>query len=365
MFRISVLCLFIVAAVLPVHAANKIDARFSVLANAEPVPLEDMVNGWDGDYRRGELAFADLSWDIGFSKDIKFNQQSLGRARISKGYRIYYYLTFDKETADFYRALEQKQSLEGNKKLDLTVKHFESPSVSVSYLSPDFNFMAQSFTSSFSVGLNMYKPGHLQFGKVKGFTYGPTTDEFSANINYRYDQFKLPLLKEEQNIDTRKGNAYTLDFGLNINTEDWQLAVNANDFFSQFNWQQVGVTQVCVQSFFTNNTTNKGVCATIGGNGRSDIKAVSETIPVSYHGLLKHKQYDVSLLGFQHGAYQRLGIEKGFQTGLGRFGLFLYHPQLLGASWQTDYFNVQFGADTLKLSKARNIQLSMGVNWHW
>lgn len=251
-----ILFLFMVSLSFSVLADNTVDARFSALANSEPVPLNDMVNGWDGDYQQGELAFADVSWDIAFSKTLMFNDQVFGRARISKGYRMYYYLTFDKETADYYRALEQKQRLTANKKLDLTVKHFESPSVSVSYESPEFNYEPFATVSAFSLKLNMYQPGHLQFGEVKGYAYGPTTDEFSANIQYRYDQFKLPLLEEERNIDTRKGTAYTLDLGFNISTEQWQLALQANDFFSQFNWQQVGVTQVCVQSFFASAATN-------------------------------------------------------------------------------------------------------------
>jgi hypothetical protein len=43
-------------------------------------------------------------------------------------------------------------------------------------------------------------------------------------------------------------------------------------------------------------------------------------------------------------------------------GFFLYYPRLAGLSWQTSIFNIQFGADTLKLSQARNVQLNMGVD---
>ncbi|OUS40162.1 hypothetical protein A9R00_07485, partial [Oleispira antarctica] len=82
------------------NALNEIDARTSIIASSEPVSIEDMVSGWDGDYQKGELAYADIIWDIGFAKTIDINDKTFGKLRISKGYRIYYYLKFDEETAD-------------------------------------------------------------------------------------------------------------------------------------------------------------------------------------------------------------------------------------------------------------------------
>ncbi|MBQ0729740.1 MAG: hypothetical protein KBT75_03520 [Oleispira antarctica] len=344
-----------------VYCENKIDAGFSALGSSEPVAIDDMVNGWDGNYQQGELAFADITWDIGFSKTIELEGDDLGRIRISRGHRIYYFLKFDKETADFYRAQEQKTEFEGNKTLDLEVKHFESPSVALSYFSPQLMLPFYDLKSSFKLGVNLYRPGHMQFGEIKGVAYGPGTSSFSANIDYRYDQFKLPWLEDEKAFDTEKGQGYSVDLGFVLEQESWLLDLSAKDAFAQFSWDASGVTVACLQT----DAGEGAVCENNGGNGRSDVKSVSETIPVSIVGVLKHKGYDLSLHTFQHDIYQRLGIEKGLKTALGRLGFFLYYPRLAGLSWQTSIFNIQLGADTLKFSQARNIQLNMGVNWRW
>jgi hypothetical protein len=78
------------------HSTNQIDAGFSILASSEPVAIDDMVNGWDGDYQQGELAFANATWDIGFTKILELEGKALGSIRVARGYRIYYFLKFDK-----------------------------------------------------------------------------------------------------------------------------------------------------------------------------------------------------------------------------------------------------------------------------
>ena len=342
-------------------AANKIDAGFSVLGSSEPVSIDDMVNGWDGRYQRGELAFADVRWDVGYTRSLKFDEQDYGRFRVARGYRIYYFLKFDKETADFYRAQEQKIALAEDKKLDLEVKHFESPTVSFSYASPDFDLPFYELSTHFSIGVNAYQPGHRQFGEIKGIAYGPGTENFSANIDYRYDQFKLPWLDNETAFETEKGQGHSFDFSLTLEQKDWQVSVAAKDLLARFYWQESGLTTACLQL----EVREGALCDRNGGNGKSEVTSVSETIPVSYAGLLKHKGYDVSLHAFKHDTYQRFGLEKGFKTELGRLGVFLYYPRLVGVSWQTSIFNVQFGSDTDKINEAHNIQLNMGINWQW
>lgn len=340
---------------------HEVDVGFSVLGSSEPVSIDDMINGWDGDYRSGELAFADVSWDAGYTQHLTLNDQSAGRFRVSRGYRIYYFLKFNEETADFYRAQEQKLELNENKTLDLEVKHFESQTVSFSYVTPKLDLPFYDLKSDVSIGFNLYQPGHHQFGEIKGVAYEPGTSNFSANLDYRYDQFKLPWLEAEKGFDTNKGLGYSLNLGINIEKADWLVGIEAKDLMSEFHWQSSGVTVACLQT----ESGPGAVCDSNGGNGRSEVASVTERIPASYSGLLKHKGYDVSLHAFQHDTYQRLGLEKGQQTPLGRLGFFLYYPRLIGVSWQTSIFNVEFGSDTNKINEAHNIQLNMGANWRW
>jgi hypothetical protein len=343
------------------HSTNEIDASFSILATSEPVSIDDMINGWDGDYQKGELAYANLLWDIGFAKSIDVNGESFGKLRISRGYRIYYYLKFDEETADYYRALEQNIELESDKVLDLDVKNFEAPSISLSYASPDFKMSSHDFISQFQLTTHLYQPGHFQFGEIKGVGFAPGTEDFSATLDYRYDQFKLPWLEDEQNYEVDKGLGYSFDLGFFLEFESWLASIEASDLFARFYWDNAGVTIACLQT----SSGAGAVCDNDGGNGKSEQKAIVETIPVSYTGQLKSKTLDLSLHAYQHDAYYRLGVEKGQQTALGRLGFFLYYPRLVGMSWQTSVFNVQLGADTFNFNQAHNIQLSMGANWQW
>jgi hypothetical protein len=343
------------------HSTNQIEIGFSILGSSEPVAIDDMVNGWDGDYQQGELAFANAMWDIGFTKILEFESKKFGSIRVARGYRIYYFLKFNKETTDFYRAQEQKAVLDGNKKIDFEIKHFETPSLSFSYESSQINLPFYGLKSNVNVTTNFYQPGHLQFGEIKGIAFGPDTDRYSANIDYRYDQFKLPFLEEEKGFDTEKGQGYSLDLGFILEQDNWLLDLGMRDMFARFLWPAAGSTVACLQT----DTGGGAVCESNGRSGRSEVKSVAETIPISITGALKHKEYDLSLHAFQHDTYQRLGIEKGLKTALGRLGFFLYYPRLAGLSWQTSIFNVQLGTDTLKLSKARNVQFNMGVNWRW
>lgn len=345
----------------PVNALNEIDAVFSVLATSEPVSIDDMITGWNGDYQKGELAYANLVWDVGFAKTLDIGNESYGKMRVSRGYRIYYYLKFDEETADYYRALEQSTALDEDKKLDLEVKHFEAPSLSLSYITPNFSLSSHNIHYQFKLGGHLYQPGHLQFGEAKGVAFAPGIEDFSAALDYRYDQFKLPWLEEEQGYEVDKGFGYSFDLGLSLESESWLARVDTLDVLARFHWKNAGVTVACLQT----SSGEGSVCDDNGGNGKSEQKAIIESIPVSYTGLLKNKMLDLSLHAYQHDAYYRLGIEKGQQTALGRLGFFLYYPRLIGMSWHTSVFNIQLGADTFNFNQAHNIQMSMGANWQW
>lgn len=345
----------------PAGAVNKVDASFSILAASESVSIDDMITGWDGDYQRGELAYANLLWDVGFSKSIDINDESFGSVRISRGYRIYYYLKFDEETADYFRATEKRTELDGDKVLDLEVKNFEAPSISLSYTSPHFKLSTDDIKYQFQLTNHLYQPGHFQFGEAKGVAFSPSTDDLSTTLDYRYDQFKLPWLEEEQGYEVEKGFGYSFDLGLSLDFESWLAAIEVSDILAHFYWQNAGVTVACLQT----SSGEGAVCDNNGGSGKSEQKDIVETIPISYSGLLKSKTLDLSLHAYQHDTYYRLGVEKGQQTALGRLGFFLYYPRLIGMSWHTSVFNIQLGADTFNFNQAHNIQLSMGANWQW
>ncbi|CCK76254.1 conserved hypothetical protein [Oleispira antarctica RB-8] len=356
MLRFSVLFLALMATYWTAQAEQSVYSSLDVVATSEPVPIEDMTNGWDGNYRSGELAFADASFILGFSSDINIAEQNLGTIRIERELRAYYYMSFDKETADFYRALELGNDLDSNKKLDLKVKQFDVVGLSAGYTTPEFSIEDIKFQLGFDLAI--YQVRHFQFGSIKGIAEFGSVGAASAVIDYRYDEDKI--LDHQADVDQGRGMSFSAD--LLVNYQQWQGALRLKDMANRFQWDNGAYTRGCVNI----GGGAQAQCETDGsGSGTYGQEEIIEHIPLTANARLMHLGADVSVHVMRHDLYYRLGLEKGFQTELGRFALFLYHPRLVGASWQTDYFNFQFGADTLKLSKARNIQLNMGVNWRW
>ncbi len=347
---------FFVVFVKTAQAQQSIYSRFDLVASSESVPLNDMVSGWDSSYQRGEIVFADAVWSTGYSVDINAADYSLGQVRIQREQRHYYYLSFDKETADFYRALELGQDLSSDKELDLSVKQFEAKGVSVGFTSSEFQVQDVDIRAGFN--LSLYQLGHFQFANIKGIAEAGDATAASAVINYRYDEDKI--LDHQADVDNGLGISFSAH--LLMKSKRWQSEVQLKDLVNRLQWDNGAYTQGCINIGGGNQVRcqTDGAASGVSGQGR-----LSESIPYTLNGRISHLELDASLAAMKHDAYYRLGIEKGLQTSLGRFALFLYYPRLIGASWQTKYVNFQLGADTLKFSQARNIQLNMGINWHW
>jgi len=338
------------------YGQQSIYSDFDSVVSSESVPINDMLTGWDGSYQRGEVVYADVRWSFGFKTDLVIADEALGQLSIQREYRRYYYLAYDKETSDYYRALELGNELTSNKKLDLTFKQFDAPGLSLGYESE--NFQLESFNWQFGFDLAMYQPGHFQFGSVKGIAEAGETEAASGIIDYRYDDDKL--LDHQADVDKGLGFSFSADFLIALG--QWQAEVELKDLWNRFQWDDGAFTQGCINvgGGAGAQCDAEGAASGISGQG-----IITERIPFTATTRIEHRLMDISLNGLLHDRYYRLGLEKGVQTSLGRLGFFLYYPRLAGLSWQTSFFNIELGADTLKLSQARNFQLNMGVNWHW
>ena len=373
LLRFSVLFLLLTATFWSAQAEQSVYAQVDAIATSETVSINDMASGWDGNYRSGELAFADASFVLGFSSDINTIERSLGTIRLERELRAYYYMSFDKETADFYRALELGNDLTSDKKLDLKVKQFDAVGFSAGYTTPEFLIEDIKFQLGFD--LAVYQVNNFQFASVKGIAPNGDPESVSGIVDYRFDEDKLldangDPLQNYGSIKAGQGFSFSSYFKMTFEEVDFSLEIK--DMFNVFEWDEGLHTTGCVNlSGGTGGACEiecilrPGERCILAAGGDTSLAKITEEIPATFRSKISHDSYDIDIHAMHHDKYYRLGLEKGFQTELGRFGLFLYHPRLVGASWQTDYFNFQFGADTLKLSEARNIQLNMGVNWHW
>jgi len=356
LFKYSVLFLFLAGLMNSSLAQQSVYSQIDVLAHSEPVPIKDMLSGWNGSYQRGEVVYADTHWAFGYRQSLNVDGTDVGHFQLQREHRYYYYLKFSKDTADYYRALELGNDLTSDKTLDLTIKQFEAPGISLGYSSPSFNFSGLDMEAGAKFAI--YQPGHFQFARIEGIAGAGDVTAASADISYRYDDDKL--LDHQAEVD--KGLGMSLSVRLLLRYGQWQGKLGLKDVVNRFQWHNGAFTQGCINI----GGGSQAQCETEGAaSGISGQGEITETIPYTLTTQLTHAGLDLSLHGMRHDAYYRLGLEKGTQTSLGRFAFFLYYPRLIGASWQTKYFDLQLGADTLKFSQARNIQLNMGVNWHW
>ena len=352
----SIFLLYFVLSFEPAFAEQNVYSSFDSIISSESVPINDMLTGWENSYQRGEIVFADVNWSFGFSSDLEIAGESFGQLSVQREYRRYYYLNYDKETSDYFRALELGNELTSNKKLDLTFKQFEAPGITFGYESKKFQM--ESINWQLGLGMSLYQPGHFQFGSIKGIAEAGEASAASGIINYRYDDDKL--LDHRAEVDKGLGLSLSLMFALEL--EQWRARVSVKDIINRFRWRNSAFTKGCINV----GGGSRAQCDADGAaSGISAQGEVVETIPYTLNAKLSHLNSGLIAYGMAHDEYYRLGLEKGVQTSLGRFAFFLYYPRLAGLSWQASIFNIQLGADTLKLSQARNLQLNMGINWRW
>jgi len=344
------------------HAADySIQLGIEAIGSSEPVPIENMVTGWDGDFQQGELAFADASNYTAF----KFPLIDKGWLELKHHYRRYYYLEFSEETAELYRAMETTGEISENKNIDLTVKHFEGPALGVAYHLPKLDF--ENFSLELSASVDLYQPGHFQFGELDGLANVGSTDNVAGNIDYRYDQDKIldcdqPVENGCKVQDVDKGFGYSLSTSVSIDVGSYLFSWQTKDLFNQFRWENGAFTEGCVNV----GGGVSGVCEEGQlQNGFSGNQNTVERIYATHTFTASHHASGVSFGWLNHGAYDRFSVAKSFDTKLGRFGVFLYHPVQLGLGWKYQAFEFKLAADDDQWQEMRNLEFDLAIGWQW
>ena len=68
---------------------------------------------------------------------------------------------------------------------------------------------------------------------------------------------------------------------------------------------------------------------------------------------------------YRHDEYQRLSAEKAWQTPVGLMALSVHSTRQLGLHWRSAWHNLSLITDDNRLSHARDLQINLGVNFHW
>lgn len=327
-------------------AENSVFAGFSIEASSEPVPVSDMISGWDGPFQPGEYAYGDGR--------IFFGVESQGWT-LKREQRWYYYLEFSEQTSRTFNALERGEEV-GSGRVDLEAWSFESYGFS---LAKTF-YPVEGLVIEPEV--SVYRIGHYQFGTLKGFTESGTNEndlKASAILDYHFDDDKILDFDGDQ----EKGRGISLNTRLAYSfNQRWAAELLLLDLWNQQTFEQALFTDGCIEF---GNPSNP-LCDAIGvGSGRSGVDSFNSSIPVTLDSAVHYQPWNTQLSYFQHGRYRRLGATKTWPLGEQRLSLSGYSDKQLGIGWQSRWHRLELSADDAQAARIRDVRASLTLRFPW
>lgn len=314
-----------------------------VHGSSEPVSLTNMVSGWDGDFQSGTYAYADARFRMGM------HYQSW---QVERETRWYYYLTFNRDTSEFYRELELGLPGSKDRILDLEVRGLQARGVR---LSRRFDLPLFSVTP----GLAYYRVGHFQLGSLKGASFAGEPLTASAVLDYHFDQDKIL----EYPADVGDGSGVSLDISLQTRLRDrWQLDAAFSDLWNRWQFADAAFTTGCINL----SGGGQAVCNSSGAaSGRSGQSSYTTDIPWTLDAGVYDEQRQLGVRYFQHDRYQRLSLAKDWTTSLGGVGASIHSTRQLGLHWRSGWHRLEIVSDDIRPAYARDIQLRLGISLSW
>ena len=340
MYRFALILLL---AAPPVLAGGRVFGAADVQASSEPVSIDDMVNGWEGDFQPGTYAYADGRMVSG----VEINGWQLSREQ-----RWYYYLKFSRDTSRFYYRLENDLAADDVYDLDLDVRSFHGNGIR---LGKAFRLQDWQLTPSFA----FYHISEFQIGRLQGVSAAGSEVSASATLDYHFDEDKIL----EYQADVPQGQGYSLDLMTEYSGfEHWQLQLTLGDVLNYWYLPDAAYTTGCINL----GSASASVCSSSGSaSGRSGQDDYSTQIPVTFDGHASYvpAQLDVAL--YIHGRYRRLSLEKDWTTPLGEAGVSLHSTRQLGLHWRSRYHELSLVTDNQQLHDARDLQMRLLLQWPW
>jgi len=207
-------------------------------ATSEPVPIAQMINGWEESAQRGEFAYADGRLQL----VADYNKVQLMAER-----RWFYSLRFSPDTVDVYLDAEFGQESAGTQDLSLIAESFEAKGIGVGY---EFSGQRWSVTPSFT----LYKLLHYQFGEFTGRSFEGDGTNLSAGLSYYFDEYRFPSFGTLPEYQDPQGNASTQWFGYALHlagewavSESWHLKARVRDAWNHFDMFNSAHRQICAE----------------------------------------------------------------------------------------------------------------------
>ena len=155
------------------HTGN-MSFSLSAEASSEPVPIDQMIEGWEQDADPGEYAYADMS----LVASASYQNFTLNAER-----RWFYSLKFSPDTTAVYLDAEFGIETQQDRDLNLVAKVFQARGIGGSY-----RFEGENW--SVSPAFMVYKLIHYQFGSFVGRSFADEGSNFSASLSYYFDEYR-------------------------------------------------------------------------------------------------------------------------------------------------------------------------------
>ena len=314
-------------------------------ASSEPVPIHDMIHGWEGSVDPGEYAFGDAFVRAG----IRTKGFVLGLER-----RYFYSMQFTPETVAWYLELDRGIETTEASDIFLDVQSFDGRGVTGGY---EFSGDQWSLMPLFT----LYKIGHYQFGRAEGVTTPGEGIDASVFLRYHFDEDKILDYQAEEG--DRFGYALSLQ-GSWSHPAGVSLSFELRDLWNQLEFAQASSRLGCVNfGRVDENICDFGESSAEGKDSNEDFSA---SIPMTLVAELDYQPHLISAGVFWHDHYQRFTLGKGWMlrdeyrvdalaTSLKQVGARLTHRSL----------SLQVLTDDLRPHFARDAHLELSYRYAW
>ena len=331
------------------------EVRFvlSAEASSEPVPIDQMIEGWEQDADTGEYAYADMS----LAASASYRNFTLNAER-----RWFYSLKFSPDTTAVYLDAEFGIETQQDRDLNLVAKVFQARGIGGSY-----RFEGENW--SVSPAFMVYKLIHYQFGSFVGRSFADEGSNFSASLSYYFDEYRFPSFDTLPEYEDPQGTASQEWFGYSASlsgtwtpTDELELALQVKDLWNLLDMGNSGHRSICAE---VGEVTNP-VCSSGGAASGDDNPQTLETsIKSTVIANAVYKPLDVYVQYYWHDVYRNLSVEKRYPFGNGEVGIVGTSKRQLGAALYWQGLSASYIVDDLNIKQVRDARIGLSYQYRW
>ena len=324
--------------------AAEVSLALDIEASSEPVPIDEMINGWGTSAQSGDYAYAD-----GVAKiEAEYSGFYLSAER-----RYYYLYEFSPETVSWYLDVENGVDSSSERDIELRVKSFDARGLSAGY-----RFRSDSW--SFLPVFTIYRLGHYQLGTLDGRSSEGEGINASAFLNYWFDEDKI--LEYDRPEGDRFGYSLSLSGEWQI-SQNWRSRLNVRDLWNRLDFLEASHRTGCINV----GSVAESVCEENGASvsGKDELADYQTSIDPTVNAAVTYAPYALTSELYWHGPYQRLSVFRDWEIGHVSVGTGVTSLNQLAVRVSGEWFALSYMADNLNYSNTRDLSLSARLFLRW